>query len=60
MLSRLLADGIGQFGGPVVAAELYSFAEAFGKLDARRATSDVSFDLLAGVWRQFQIQIAGE
>lgn len=51
----LLADGLGKFVWAVAAAELYRLAEAFGKLDARRATGKVSFNLLAGIGRQFQI-----
>src|ERR1035441_8262742 len=60
LLPGLLADGLGKFGWAVAAADFYRFAEAFGKLDARRAPGKVSFDLLAGIGRQLQIQIIGK
>src|ERR1039458_2135568 len=60
LLTGLFADGLGKFGWPVAAAELYRLAEAFGKLDARRATGKVSFDLLAGIGRKLQVQIIGK
>jgi hypothetical protein len=47
--------GLRQFGRPVTAAEFHGFAKAFGKLDARRATGKVSFDLLAGVGWKLQV-----
>jgi hypothetical protein len=49
LLPGLLAYGIGQFGRLVTAAEVHGFAKALGKFDARRATSKMSFNLLAGV-----------
>jgi hypothetical protein len=38
-------------------AEVYRLAEALGKLDARRAASKVSLDLLAGVEGKLKVQI---
>jgi hypothetical protein len=36
-------------------AKFHSLAKAFGEFDARRAASEVGFDVLAGVRRKFQV-----
>jgi hypothetical protein len=49
LLPRVLPERLRQFGRLITAAQLNSLAKAFGKLDARRASSKVSLDLLAGI-----------
>src|ERR1700690_1288557 len=60
LLPRVPPQGLRQFGRAVTPAKLKGFAKAFGKLDARRATSDVGFDRVAGVGRKLQVQILGQ
>ena len=49
-----------QFGRLVMATEFHGLAKAFGKFNARRATGNVGFHLLAGVGRKLQVQILGQ
>jgi len=60
LLPGFLAQGRRQFGWLVLATEFHGFAKALGKLDTRLASGKMSFDLLAGLRRQLQIQILGE
>ena len=59
LLPRLLPYGLRHFAWMIKATKVYRFAKALHKFNARRAASNVGFDLRTAVWRQFQIEIIG-
>ena len=57
--SRLFPQRLREFGRLVASAQINRFSEGFRELNAGRAAVEMIFDDLAGVGRQFQIQIVG-
>jgi hypothetical protein len=52
LVAGLQAKGARKLGGTIGAAELYGFAEAFGKLDARRTAGEMRFHIPARIRRK--------
>jgi hypothetical protein len=59
-LLRILRQRRGHFGWPIPAAKFDRRTKTLGKIHARRAIGKVRFDLSAGIWRQFKVEVLGK